>query len=217
MKMTTWHRATGSDCSRKSTTAPEPSAHAMTLTRTLPRSFHSRNSVFCLWSNLSGTARTREGFFVDLASLFFSLPHVWRPYAASLAFLVLMRVKAAVVFDGVQHQVRDDNFKETVCSAPFEIINTVWETNQRQHVIYYTSGKEIHDERVQNTPCDTSSVNLCLCIPTSQNRTDQCRPHSSQKVSSCSILKPLSDLPSYGGVDNSVRIAVENRESSVRT
>ena len=71
MKMTTWHSATGSDCSRKSTTAPGPSAHAMTLTRTLPRSFHSRNPVFCLWSNPSGTARTREGFFVDLASLFF--------------------------------------------------------------------------------------------------------------------------------------------------
>lgn len=129
-----------------------------------------------------------------------------------------MRVKAAVVLDGVQHQVRDDNFKEAVCSAPFEIINTVWETNQRQHVIYYTSGQEIHDERVRNTPCYTRRQSICVCVYR-RVKTEQINVahYSSQKVSSCSILKPLSDLPSYGGVDNSVRIAVENRESSVRT
>ena len=48
LSLTTWHHATGSDCSRKSTAAPKPSAHAMTSTRTLPQSFQSRNSILCL-------------------------------------------------------------------------------------------------------------------------------------------------------------------------
>lgn len=64
----------------------------------------------------------------------------------------------------------------------------------------------------------TRRQSICVCVYR-RVKTEQINVahYSSQKVSSCSILKHLSDLPSYGGVDNSVRIAVENRESSVRT
>ena len=60
-------------------TAPEPAAHAMNFSPVA-------QGIPSFVSGPSGTARTRGGIFVDLASLTLSLPHVWRRYTTSLAF-----------------------------------------------------------------------------------------------------------------------------------